>query len=195
MRSIRSFADSLTGGASIRPLPRSARKTAPEDLDHAADVTSPIVTPSRSGAAATDTQHDSRPARAGRVPSIGSTTRTVGRRRAPAGRVLRVEGHVRGAGREEVVEGQLLGLGVDREGHVAALDLPPRARARLGASAAGRSRAGRAPGRGRGLTRLLRSGASGAARSTVRLRLPSRAYGTSSPGLLRLMIAASRSSP
>ena len=39
--------------------------------------TSPIVTPSRSGAAATDTQHDSRPAIAGRVPSIGSTTSTV----------------------------------------------------------------------------------------------------------------------
>ena len=55
----------------------------------------------RSGAAATDTQHDSSPASAGRVPSIGSTTSTV--RALPAGldqpAVLRVEGHVRAPAR------------------------------------------------------------------------------------------------
>ena len=39
--------------------------------------TSPIRTPSRRGATATDTQHDSSPAIAGRVPSMGSTTSTV----------------------------------------------------------------------------------------------------------------------
>ena len=74
-----------------------------------------------SGAAAIETQHDSSPASAGRVPSIGSTTSTLCAPSAadePA--VLGVEGDARRALGDEPLE-QLLGRGVDRERHVAAL--------------------------------------------------------------------------
>src|SRR2546429_38723 len=78
IRSSRSFLESLTGGPSRTPRPRSARNTWPDGISTMhPTVTSPIRTPWRSGAAATDTQHDSRPAIAGRVPSMGSTTSTV----------------------------------------------------------------------------------------------------------------------
>ena len=72
------FADSVGAGSS--PLPRSATNGAAGlDLDHAAGLARrPSSAPpsASSGAAATDTQAASNPAIAGRVPSIGSTTRT-----------------------------------------------------------------------------------------------------------------------
>ena len=67
-------------------------------------------------------QAASRPASAGRVPSIGSTIRTNSGSPSP-GRdhpaVLGVERHLRRVGGDPAGE-ELLGLGVDRERHVAA---------------------------------------------------------------------------
>ena len=84
MRSSRSFAESRAGPPSTSPPPRSARNTAPDGISTTHPiVTSPIAGSPSSGAAATDTQQDSRPASAGRVPSIGSTTSTA--EASPAG--------------------------------------------------------------------------------------------------------------
>ena len=75
---------------------------------------------SPSGAAATETQAASRPASAGRVPSIGSTTSThsAGAAGLDEAAVLGVEGHARGARGDELLE-QRLRVGVDGERDVA----------------------------------------------------------------------------
>ena len=83
--------------------------------------TSAIVGSPSSGAAATETQADSNPARAGLVPSIGSTTST--QRGSPPGfdhaAVLGVEGDVGGVLGQVALHPRLRPL-VDRERHVAA---------------------------------------------------------------------------
>ena len=75
MRSSAVFADSR--GSGVTPAPRSATKATPLlSSITTPTATSPMVGSEPSGAAATDTQQDSRPASAGRVPSIGSTIST-----------------------------------------------------------------------------------------------------------------------
>src|SRR5215218_1308735 len=114
--SSRSLADWRTGGDSTSPAPRSARKTTPDGISTTQPtLTSPIVTPSRSGAAATETQHASRPARAGRVPSIGSTTSTA---EASSEGVTSPRSSDRGRSLRHEALKRPLGLLVDCEGHV-----------------------------------------------------------------------------
>ena len=78
------FALSATGAVLRTPPPRTAWYSRPVFTSTmVATSTAPIVgSPWASGAAATETQADSRPAMAGRVPSMGSTTSTCS---APGG--------------------------------------------------------------------------------------------------------------
>ncbi len=132
------FAESRPGGSAVPP--RSAKKVAPVLISTTQPTsTSPITgSPSPRRAAATETQAASKPAIAGRVPSIGSTISThsgspPGVDQAP---VLGVERDLGGPLGEELLH---VGLGalVDREGDVAARRRSRRARAPRGCRAQG----------------------------------------------------------
>ena len=164
------------------------RKTVPDLISTTQpSVTSPIVTaPRRSGAAAIETQHDSSPASAGRVPSIGSTTstlaRAVGRRRARGPRSRRRRPGARSARNRSSSS--------SASASIANVTSPPvaeragvRALRRARRAAAARARAARARARARARASAGSSGGRGrspSSTSTVR-RLAVRARPRASP--------------